>query len=143
MYTLASNKKQLYYALQETVPTIYDTDIDGNSLYQEVDGVSTAVVVGNQEYTYSDPVQFLGNIYDTGGSIELRPYGHDYETFGAMLVMAKDEVPINDNALIWEKTEPTYLSNGKVDPDSADWRVQRVSVTINEARYSLEKVTKA
>lgn len=142
MYPLFSNKRQLYYALQETVPDIYETDTEGNPLYQDIGGTQTAVVTGNQEYTYSNPVMFLGNIYDTGGSVEQRPYGHDYETFGGMLVMGKGEIPIDEESLIWETSAPTYLQNGKVDPKSADWRVRRASVTINEARYSLERVTK-
>jgi hypothetical protein len=142
MYTLAANKRWLWYALQLDNPDIPETDIDGNPIYQTIDGVQVPVYTHNQEYKYSEPVKFLGNIYDTGGSVEQRPYGHDYETFGGMLVMAKGELPINDGSLIWEKSEPVLLQDGTADPLSADWRVRRASDSINESRYSLERVTK-
>ena len=48
MYTLAANKRWLWYALQLDNPDIPETDIDGNPIYQTIDGVQVPVYTHNQ-----------------------------------------------------------------------------------------------
>ena len=149
MFTLAQNKRRLWYAKQLTVPPTYKYDINGNIVYRkDAEGNRVPVNTGSKEYRYGEPVEFLGNLYVTGGYVELKPYGHDLQTFDAMLVMLKDEIPIDENDLIWEHQPKTYTEtvNGVAttyaDPQDADWRVQRATNALNEARYILQAITK-
>lgn len=142
MRTVLRNKKWLYYSRQgEKVPQ-YRRDLDGNIIYITVNGERIPAETGDMVFSYEDPVKILANIYVTGGQVEYQEYGHDFETFGAMIVCLKGEFPIDENTLIWDETEPVFKQDGTVDIDSADYRVKRATSNINEARYILERITK-
>ena len=157
MRTLLRNKRYIRYANVKCKVPKYKTDANGDILYtKSLDGkTQVPVTTGQQEYRYTEPVEILGNIYDTGGSVEMQPYGHDYETFGGMLVYLANEFPITDESLIWEDSPVKYLAthvadDGTIsediiytpDPASADWRVRRATTNINEARATLERITR-
>ena len=150
MFTLAQNKRRLWYAKQLTAPPTYKKDISGAIVYtKDSDGNRVPVHTGSKEHRYGEPVEFLGNLYVTGGYVELKPYGHDLQTFDAMLVMLVGEIPVDENDLLWEHEPKTFTEeDGEghlvtyADPQDADWRVQRATDALNEARYILEAITK-
>lgn len=55
--------------------------------------------------------------------------------------MAPD-VPLTEESLIWEVTEPAYKADGTPDEHSADWIISRVAKTLNYAVYLLKAVPK-
>lgn len=142
MLNMAVDKQVLYYAMQnsEQVP-IYETDAEGNVIYDEIDGEQVPRETGNWRVTYQAPVKFYGNINSGNvGETVARAYGVSTGDFEAVLCMRKGELPINERSLIWYKNEPSYLQDGSVDPKSADYRVKRVPPCLNEIIYLLGKL---
>lgn len=144
MRTLNRNKQTLYYSNQTEREPIYVKNPDGTDKTITVDGVSTKVISGYEEYSYSLPVRFEGNIALSGGRIENVEYGIDESNYDAVLVVNKNDIDISETSLIWADSEPTYkdVEHTKVDPYSADYRVTRVSPSLNESKYLLSKVVK-
>ncbi|MBR1631356.1 MAG: hypothetical protein IJ680_05825 [Paludibacteraceae bacterium] len=142
MRQLRKNKQKLYYALADgdQVP-VYKYDDEGNLIYQEVDGESVPKDTGVWETPYKDPVVFYGNI-NTGnvGYTVARAYGISSGNFDAVLCMRKGEIPLEVTSLIWYDREPTYRTDGKVDPKSANYSVRRIPPCLDEICYLLRKV---
>lgn len=143
----AKNKQRLWYALQtDRVPvdvgsTETYTDSEGNTYTYDIED-------GYNEPEYSLPVEFKGNISFNGGNINFGTGSTDFVEFGisngdftAILVMRKGEIPIDDTSLIWFETEPVIV-NGKVDPSSADYKIKKLSPSLNVDKYLLIKVVK-
>lgn len=136
------NKQKLYYALVSgDQQPIYQTDDDGNIVYQEIDGEQVPVETGDWETPYDLPVQFYGNI-NTGnaGYTIARAYGISSGNFDAVLCMRKGELPIDVTSLIWYDREPVIRANGTVDPKSANYSVRRIPPCLDEICYLLRKV---
>ena len=145
MRTLTRNKQALYYSNQtdEKAP-IYSTNPDGTIKQIEVDGVLTNVITGYDGHLYSKPVKFEGNIALSGGEVISVEFGVDASAYDAVLILNKDEINISETSLIWAETEPRYkdVEETIVDPYSADYRVTRVSPSLNQGKYLLSKVVK-
>ena len=145
MRTLNKNKQVLYYSNQTNERTpVYALNADGTIQTVEVDGVITKVITGYSEKGYSIPQMFEGNISLSGGEVVNVDYGVDASAYDAVLVLNKDEINISETSLIWSETEPTYKDVEKtvIDPYSADYRVTRVSPSLNQSKYLLAKVVK-
>ena len=144
MRTLNRNKVNLYYANQTAETPIYELNSDGTIKTITVDGVSTKVISGYETNSYSKPISFEGNIALSGGEVMNVEYGVDPSAYDAVLVVNKGDIDISETSLIWAETEPTYKDVEKtiVDPCSADYRVTRVSPSLNESKYLLNKVVK-
>lgn len=144
MRTLNKNKVNLYYANQVESTPIYEKNADGTIKTIVVDGVETYVISGYDKNSYSKPVSFKGNLALSGGEVANVEYGVDYSAYDAILVVNKDEIDISETSLIWAETEPRYkdVEEMIVDPYSADYRVSRVSPSLNESKYLLTKVVK-
>ena len=136
------NKQKLYYALVSgDQQPIYQTDDDGNIVYQEIDGEQVPVETGDWETPYDLPVRFYGNI-NTGnaGYTIARAYGISSSNFDAVLCMRKGELPIDVTSLIWYDREPVIRQDGTVDPKSANYSVRRIPPCLDEIIYLLRKV---
>lgn len=140
MRTLYRNKRKMFYSLFSGKTPIYATDSDGNIIYDEVDGVSVARKTGNYTSGYDLPVEFFGNISGKGGSAKPEEYGTNLD-YDATLTMAKDEIPIAENSLLWFENEPTYNEDGTVNIKSANYRVKRIPPSLNDVVYLLERLT--
>lgn len=144
MRTLNRNKVKLYYANQiEEVP-IYERNADGTIKTMVVDGAETYVISGYDRNVYSNPVEFEGNLALSGGEVVNVEYGVDASAYDAVLVVNKGDIDISETSLIWAETEPRYKNPERtiLDPYSADYRVTRVSPSLNESKYLLTKVVK-
>lgn len=143
----AKNKQILWYANQksqapvETGESETYTDSQGNTYTYDIDD-------GYSEEEYDLPVQFKANISFNGGNINFGTGSTDFVEFGvsngdftAIVVTRKGEVPINDTSLIWYETEPVIV-NGKVDISSADYKIKKLSPSLNIDKYLLIKVVK-
>ena len=145
MMTLESNKQKLWYSLQEKETPIYETDVDGNIVYYEdSDGNRIPLETGETELGYSEPAPFFGNIAFSSGEVDNLPFGTDISSYDATLVMNKDELPIDENSLLWFETEPQYKDDDKtiIDPFSADFKVLGIIPSLNQVRYILGRLTK-
>lgn len=143
--TLEANKQKLYYALQNKEVPVYETDDEGNIIYYE-DGEENKIPIetGETELGYSEPAPFFGNIAFSSGEVDNLPFGTDISSYDATLVMNKDELPIDENSLLWFETDPQYKDDDKtiIDPFSADFKVLGIIPSLNQVRYILGRLTK-
>lgn len=122
MRTLNKNKQKLYYALQIGQVPIYETDLDGNIIYdhytdddgnyiyyQDDNGNRIPLKTGETEMGYSEAVEFDGNIAFSGGEVKYEEYGIDASQYDAILVLPKDALPIDETSVIWYGSEIKYL----------------------------------
>ena len=129
------NKQKMHYALYGKEVPIYDyyTDSDGNKITLDT---------GETKITYENPVEFFGNIALSGGESEAVEFGLNLADYEAVLVMAKNILPIDETSRIWHNTEPTYNEDGTVNELSADYTVVKVSPSLNVDKFVLKKVVK-
>lgn len=135
MRMLNRNKQKMHYALYGKEVPIYDyyTDSEGNKIPLDT---------GETKITYENPVEFFGNISLSGGESEAVEFGLNLADYEAVLVMAKNTLPIDETSRIWHNTEPTYNEDGTVDEFSADYTVVKVSPSLNVDKFVLKKVVK-
>lgn len=144
MRTLRRNKRKMYYSLFGREVTRYAKDEEGNiKTYTTNDGEVIKLEEGT-EIAYSKPVEFWGNIAMSGGEVREQEYGLNQSDYSAVLIMNVGEIPITETSYIWFNNEVVYLDEDKTMPDvkSADYRVKKVSPSLNFTKYLLEKITK-
>lgn len=143
----AKNKQRLWYANQVSQKP---AEAGGTETYTDANGDTYTFDIeeGYNVDEYSLPVEFYGNISFNGGNInfgtgstDFMEYGVSYAEFTAILVTRKGEVPITDTSLIWFEAEPVIV-NGKVDPSSADYKIKKLSPSLNIDKFLLIKVVK-
>lgn len=129
------NKQKMHYALYGKEVPIYDyyTDNEGNKIPLDT---------GETKITYENPVEFFGNIALSGGESEAVEFGLNLADYEAILVVAKNTLPIDETSRIWHNTEPTYNEDGTVNEVSADYTVVKVSPSLNVDKFVLKKVVK-
>ena len=135
MRTLNKNKQTLYYANQDKTVPIYEE-------YTDEDGNAYPLDTGETKLVYGEPIPFKGNIAMSGGELEAREFGLNIGDYEAVLLMAKKVLPIGETSLIWHNTEPTEDSEGNTDEYSADYRIVKISPSLNFDKYVLKKVVK-
>lgn len=135
MRTLNKNKQTLYYANQDKTVPIYEE-------YTDEDGNTYPLDTGETKLVYGEPIRFDGNIAMSGGEAEAREFGLNLADYEAVLIMGKNTLPITENSLIWHNTEPTEDIEGNTDEYSADYRIVKISPSLNFDKYVLKKVVK-
>lgn len=135
MRTLNKNKQTLYYANQDKIVPIYEeyTDDDGNTYPLDT---------GETKLVYGEPIKFKGNIAMSGGEAEAQEYGLSLSDYEAILVVSKNTLPIDETSRIWHTSEPTKDDKGYTDEYSADYRIVKISPSLNFDKYVLKKVVK-
>jgi hypothetical protein len=135
MRTLNKNKQRLFYANQDRLVPIYEeyTDEDGNTYLLDT---------GDTKLVYGEPVEFKGNIAMSGGEAEAQEFGLNLADYEAVLLVGKNTLPITESSLIWHTTEPTKDSDGNTNEYSADYRIVKISPSLNFDKYVLKKVVK-
>lgn len=135
MMMLNRNKQKMYYALYGKEVPIYDYYIDS-------EGNKIPLETGETKIVYENPVEFLGNISLSGGESEAVEFGLNLADYEAILVVAKNTLPINETSRIWHNTEPTYNDDGTINESSADYKVVKVSPSLNVDKFVLRKIVK-
>lgn len=135
MRTLNKNKQKMYYANQDRLVPIYEE-------YTDEDGNSYPIDTGETKLVYGEPVEFKGNIVMSGGEAEAQEFGLNLSDYSAILLVSKNALPITETSLIWHATEPTKDSDGNTDEYSADYRIVKISPSLNFDKYVLKKVVK-
>ena len=136
MRTLNRNAQKMYYANQDRVVPIYE-------YYEDEDGNLIPLDTGETKLVYGEPIEFKGNIsLSNGGEVEVQEFGLNLGDYSAILVVGKDYIPLSETSLIWHATEPTKDIDGNTNEFSADYRVVKVSDSLNVSKYALQKVVK-
>ena len=143
MRMLQRNKQKMKYALLIGEADEYALDADGNRipLYVDAEGNVIYQMTGEKVLEYSEPFDFFANISMTkGGDSEALSYGIDTSNYDAVIVTAKDALPLRETSLIWWKNEVLYTDAEEtvVDAKSADFRVVKVAETLNTTKYVLQ-----
>jgi len=148
MRCLKKNKQKMYYSLLVGTVPIYALDAQGNKIVDYTDPITGTVFyreTGSKQTLYTEPVRFYGNIAMSGSDVDRKEFGISEAKYEAVLVMNKGEIPISETSLIWFQTEPqTKIVDGTTyaDDSTADYRVLKVSPSLNVDRYILDKVVK-
>lgn len=172
MRTLRKNNQKLKYAYQIGEVEEYETDEQGNikyvikyvdgsgNIYYETDinGNPIPVTTGEKKVIYCVPVDFFANISEqTGGDSQALPNGISTQDYEATILVQKGAFPIKEGSLIW-KSEPEYEYNGEevtitlddgttitqkiVKETSADYRIIKLSESLNMTLYILKAMNK-
>lgn len=147
MRCLRKNKQKMYYALLVGEAPIYALDDNGNKIVEWTDSQGNPHYreTGSTELLYSAPVEFHGNIAMSGSDVNRVEFGISEAKYEAILAMTKGEIPITETSLIWFQTTPTTKTIDEKTyavESTADYRVLKVSPSLNEDRYILDKVVK-
>lgn len=148
MRCLKKNKQNMYYSLLLGESPVYAYDEHGNRIVDWVDeetGEVHYIEKGTKVNLYSEPVLFKGNIAMSGSDVDRTEFGVSEANYEAVLVMTKGDIPITETSLIWFQTPPTTKDIEGVtyaDDSTADYRVLKVSPSLNVDRYILDKVVK-
>lgn len=135
MMTLDINKQKMYYANQDGEVPIYEE-------YTDEDGNTYPLDTGETKIGYSEPIEFWGNISMSGGESEAQEFGLDLSQYSAVVVLPKNYINASETSLIWYDTEPQKDVGGNVDGDSADYRIVKISKSLNFDKLVLQKVVK-
>lgn len=135
MRTLKKNKQQMYYSVLLGEYPIYDYYIDS-------DGNRIPVSTGESEMRYSVPKEFKGNIAMSGGESEAVEFGVNKSDYSAVLLVDREELPIDETSLIWFESEPVDGSDETINVSDADYTVTKIIPSLNGVRYLLKKVVK-
>ena len=135
MRTLKKNKQNLYYANQDREVPIYE-------YYEDADGNTYPLDTGETKLVYGEPVKFEGNIAMSGGEVEAQEFGLDISSYEAILILSKGLIPIDETSLIWFENEPKKDIDGNTDEFSADYKIVKISPSINVDKFVLKKVVK-
>ena len=135
MRTLNKNKQKLYFANQ-------DKQIPIVEIYYDEDGNEYQLDTGETKLGYGEPIRFDGNIAMSGGEAEAQEFGLNLADYEAILIVGKNTLPITESSLIWYNTEPKTDDNGNADEYSADYRIVKISPSLNFDKYVLKKVVK-
>lgn len=125
------NKKKLWYATYREREIAYLKDLDGNIVYEEVDGEEVPVETGYSEPHYEDAVSFMGYIQFQGGESEAKAFGVSMDSYTHILIMRRDEIPIDETSLIFLNEPETVAEN------AADFKVTKIAESLNFVTYLL------
>lgn len=155
MRTNRKNKQKLLYSLQGDNVPIYETDDEGNIVYEEIDGEQVPVETGESFTGYQAPVIFYGNLSFYTGWNYPGVWGVTLNNADAILLMDKNELPIDETSRIWFQSKPQTKTvqvyddeKGEMieitvtDADSADFSVSRIIPSLNCVRYVLKGIEK-
>jgi hypothetical protein len=136
MRTLNKNKQKLFYANQDRIVPIYE-------YYEDEEGNLIPLDTGETKLVYGEPIEFKGNIaMSSSGEVEIQEFGLSQADYSAILVIDKDYIPLTETSLIWFENEPKKDIDGNTDEFSADYRIVKISPSLNVAKYALQKVVK-
>lgn len=170
MRTLRKNKQPMKYALQLGEMPIFETDENGNVEYDgftdddgiffpylDTNGNKIPKLTGTYEVLYGEPRNFRGNISMSGGEAEAVEYGLSLEQYAAIIICAKNTVPLKEGAIVWHTSEPQYKYNGDevsvevneqlihsrfTEKTSADYSVVSVRDSLNFTKILLQAINK-
>ena len=115
-------RQKMYYSNVIGKRPIYETDSEGNIVYQTINGVDIPKKTGENADQYAEPVEFFNTISGELTEDEMRAFGSE-KLGNAKMNYYKGEYPFRTGTLIWKNTEVKHRKDGSVDEESADYYV--------------------
>lgn len=121
MRSLKKDQQNLWYSTYAGQITEYYRDSDGNIIYDEIDG-ELIPRIKCERAGYNNPVPFDINVSAGKGTAQEEVFGTDVD-FTRSICTTDLSLPIDERSIVWIESEPKYLADGTVDPNSADYKV--------------------
>lgn len=141
MRMLNRNKQELYYALYLGEEPVYELDENGEKIVEYIDTEGNVYYLesGYSKAVYGNIGCFLGNITTSGGKLTDSEFGLDTSDYEAVLMVDKGLLPIDETSLIWQDSKPEVGIDGYVDGNTADYRIVKLSPSLNIDKYVLKR----
>lgn len=141
MRNLKKNQQKIYYSIYADQITIYERDENGEIVYDEIDGEKIPRIIAERA-GYNKPVFFDANVSAGKGTAQEDVFGKDID-FTRTISTTDLTLPIDELSLVWIESEPKYLEDGTVDPNSADYKVAaKPARSLNQLMIALKALPK-
>jgi len=139
MRTLRKNMQKLRYALYSDKLPVYETDSEGNIIYDVIDDEEVARVV-DYKSGFGELVEFMANIVFQGSSSEAEVFGVSIGSYDSKMVLSNGKIPVTETSLIFKESNPQYDSSGNLKESSADFRVVKIAEGLTDTVYLLQRI---
>ena len=130
MRGLKRNQKSLYYQLYSEHLPVYETDLDGNIIYDPVTG--EPLLTGDYTVGYQEPVKFMANVSPARSEASVEPFGVQTD-YDKVICSCDLTLPIDELSQIFVDRKP---SDGK----GADYKVVKVAGSLNSLLYAIKQL---
>lgn len=122
-------------------PKRRDALINVRTMYYALYGKKTSIDGEFETSTgYFEPVKFNACLSTGQSNAEESPFGVNVSY--DRVISTVQELPIDENSIIWINAEPKYLEDGTVDGSSADYKVAAPPLDgLNSLRIAVKKVS--
>lgn len=141
MRSLKKNEQKLWYSTYADQIIIYQRDENGEIIYDEIDGEKYPRIIAERA-GYNKPVFFDANVSAGKGTVQEDVFGKDID-FTRTISTTDLTLQLDELSLVWIESEPTYLEDGTVDPNSADYKVAaKPARSLNQLMIALKALPK-
>lgn len=137
MRGLKRNKQKMWYQLYSEHIPVYETDLDGNIIYDPVTG--EPLLTGDCTVGYADPVEFRSNVSAARGEANTDPFGVDL-AYDKTIATCDMNLPIDELSVLFVDKKPEFGADGKLT-NKPDFKVVKVAKSLNSVLYAIRKVT--
>lgn len=141
MRSLKKNQQKIWYSTYADQITIYERDENGEIVYDEIDGEKYPRIIAERA-GYNKPVFFDANVSAGKGTAQEDVFGKDID-FTRTISTTDLTLPIDELSLVWIESEPKYLEDETIDPNSADYKVAaKPARSLNQLMIALKALPK-
>lgn len=115
-------RQKMYYSNVNGKRPIYETDREGNIIYQIIGGEKIPKKTGENADSYAEPTEFFNTISGELTEDEMKAFGGE-KIGNAKMTYYNGEYPFKTGTIIWKNTPVAHRQDGSVDEDSADYYV--------------------
>lgn len=130
MRGLKRNQKTLYYQLYSEHIPVYETDLDGNIIYDPVTG--EPLLTGDYTVGYADPVKFRANVSPARSEAQTEPFGVNTD-YDKVICSCDLTLSIDELSQIFVDRKPE-------DGKGADYKVVKVARSINSVLFAIKQL---
>lgn len=127
---LKRNQKTLYYQLYSEHVPVYETDLDGNIIYDPVTG--EPLLTGDYTVGYADPVKFRANVSPARSEAQTEPFGVNTD-YDKVICSCDLTLPIDELSQVFVDRKPE-------DGKGADYKVVKVARSINSVLFAIKQL---
>lgn len=144
MRMINKNMIEMQYSLWHDIVPIYQTDSNGDIIYDDIDGESVPRDTGKTRARYDVPVHFTANVnFASQSEARFTAYGIDNTRYDAIVYTARDAFPLDETSIIFINAEPIFAEDGYVERDSADYQIVRVIQSLNYTTYLIRHLERS
>lgn len=130
MRGLKRNQKSLYYQLYSEHVPVYETDLDGNIIYDPVTG--EPLLTGDYTVGYANPVKFRANVSPARSEAQTEPFGVNTD-YDKVICSCDLTLPIDELSQIFVDRKPA-------DGKGADYKVVKGAGSLNSLLYAIKQL---